>query len=264
MTVSLTLGAVILVSNFGTHWHDASADIISPYRAFSREKLSARLGVNVGLLSVNVTLTSNTHPPRHEDINYNERFYWIDAEEMKHELRKGLAKGLPFPILTVAEYLSQDQEGFCWGRRYRLAGYHASILLWGAFCSWLIMNVLLCAVPRYGIYMMQLTGMMLLATDAVYAILLPQKPLEIPFEGGRLAFAYGWCFWWVLGGGVLAVSVGTAITMVNIWFPNKFSTILEIDYDTPYRYFVHNDIISIEDNSSLVKESVSPKSSIER
>lgn len=41
--------------------------------------------------------------------------------------------------------------------------------------------------------------------------------------------------------GVTAVLVGAAVTIVDTLFPNKFSTILEVDYDTPYRYFVGND-----------------------
>ncbi len=41
-----------------------------------------------------------------------------------------LRKGLPYPILTVAEYLSLDEEGFCWGRIYRSAGYFSGICLW--------------------------------------------------------------------------------------------------------------------------------------
>lgn len=160
---------------------------------------------------------------------------------MKVEHKKALAKGLPFPILTIAEYLSQDGEGFCWGRRYRLSGYFASILLWAAFCSWLLMNVLLCAVPRYGIYCMQLTGMLMLSTNAIYAILLPKKPLMIPFESQVLVFEYGWCFWVVLMAGGIAVVVGAIVSIIDTLCPNKFSTILEIDYDTPYRYFVGND-----------------------
>lgn len=157
---------------------------------------------------------------------------------MKIEHKKALAKGLPFPILTVAEYLSQDGEGFCWGRRYRLAGYYASIILWASFCTWILMNVLLCAVPKYGVYCMELTGILMLTTNAVYAILLPKKPLIIPFENQILIFKYGWCFWVVLAGGLLAVIVGSIVTIIDAIFPNKFSTILEIDYDTPYRYFV--------------------------
>ena len=43
-----------------------------------------------------------------------------------------LHKGLPYPILTVAEYLAWNEEGFGWGRTYRYAGYFSSIALWYA------------------------------------------------------------------------------------------------------------------------------------
>lgn len=180
---------------------------------------------------------------------------------MRLEHKKALAKGLPFPILTIAEYLSQDEEGFCWGRRYRLSGYFASITLWAAFCSWILMNVFLCAVPRYGVYSMQVTGILMLLTDAIYALLLPGKPLVIPFENQILTFTYGWCFWAVLFGGLIAVAVGAMVLIFDILFPNKFSTILEIDYDTPYRYFVGNDAHLFGHTGGCPHEQASPMSS---
>ncbi|KAG8223938.1 hypothetical protein J437_LFUL003746 [Ladona fulva] len=64
-----------------------------------------------------------------EDIDFNERFRWSGAGEMQECQRAALVRGLPFPILTVTEYLSADQEGFNWGRMYRSAGYYASITL---------------------------------------------------------------------------------------------------------------------------------------
>ena len=175
------------------------------------------------------------------DRNTNTNHTMSVALEMKSEHKKALAKGLPFPILTIAEYLSQDEEGFCWGRRYRLSGHYASVCLWAAFCSWLLMNIFLCAVPRYGVYSMQATGLLMLMTDAVYSLLLPLKPLTIPFENQVLTFTFGWNFWIVLFAGLLAVTVGAIVLMIDTMFPHKFSTILEIDYDTPYRYFVGND-----------------------
>ncbi|GIY13234.1 dual oxidase maturation factor 1 [Caerostris extrusa] len=54
----------------------------------------------------------------------------LGTTEMKQEYRDALVKGLPFPLLTIAEYFTQELEGFCWGRRYRLAGYYSYILLW--------------------------------------------------------------------------------------------------------------------------------------
>ena len=63
-------------------------------------------------------------------IDYNERFSWSGPTDMAEEYSRSLSKGLPFPILTVAEYLSLDDEGFGWGRIYRKAGYFSAITLW--------------------------------------------------------------------------------------------------------------------------------------
>ncbi|GFS38216.1 dual oxidase maturation factor 1 [Trichonephila inaurata madagascariensis] len=109
VTTSLIVGATILLANYGTDWHVSEASISTPYRAFSREKLFADISVRIGLNSVNVTL---------------------QATQLKMEFRDALIKGLPFPILTIAEYLSQNMEGFSWGGKYRKAGYYTSIMLW--------------------------------------------------------------------------------------------------------------------------------------
>lgn len=112
----------------------AQSTIVAPYRAFSREKLPARIGAHIGLMHINITLTAlplgNWTPP---DIDFNERFSWNQANDMGNSYRDALQRGLPYPILTVAEYFSLGQEGFAWGGQYRAAGYYASILLW--YCS---------------------------------------------------------------------------------------------------------------------------------
>uniref|UniRef100_T1JS80 Dual oxidase maturation factor 1 n=1 Tax=Tetranychus urticae TaxID=32264 RepID=T1JS80_TETUR len=242
VSLSLFIGCTITVAHCGSSWHIAEASISSPYRAFSKQKIFADVGVYIGLQSVNITLKAKaTHHKRAEEIDYNERFYWIEATGMKQEYQNALAKGLPFPILTILEYLSKADEGFCWGKKYRLAGHYGSTLLTMSFCLWIFMIVLLCAVPRYGIYALQSTGALMLLTNALYSVLLPANPLRIPFEGGVLSFSYGWSYWLVLGAGSSALAVGTILAIIDILFPNKFSTILEVDYDTPYRYFVGND-----------------------
>ncbi|XP_076328179.1 dual oxidase maturation factor 1-like isoform X2 [Tachypleus tridentatus] len=238
VTVSLFVGAVILISNHGSDWHVAQATVSSLHRTFSKDKINAELGVHIGLNGVNITLQTASLTKAQEGVNYNERFDWIGATEIREGYREALVKGLPLPILTIAEYLSQDLEGFCWGRRYRMAGYYSYILLWTAFALWLLMDILLCTVPRYGAFCLQLTGAAMLVTNAIYALLLPRKPLVIPFEDGTLTFEYGWCFWLVLGTGCIALLTGLVVVIVDILYPNTFITILEVDYDTPYRYFV--------------------------
>ena len=63
-------------------------------------------------------------------IDYNERFNWKKPDDMEHAYELALHKGLPYPILTVAEYFAWDEEGFSWGRTYRAAGYYSCISLW--------------------------------------------------------------------------------------------------------------------------------------
>lgn len=137
------------------------------------------------------------------DINYNERFYWIEPKQMSQEYNKALQRGLPYPILTVIDYLSQDEAGFSWARKYRQAGYYSYITLWLSFSIWLLMMILHCAAPLYGVYAMQLLGLNLLLTNIIYALLVPsgQQKLVIPYEGQSLNLTFGWSFWLVLIGG---------------------------------------------------------------
>ncbi|XP_017859116.1 PREDICTED: dual oxidase maturation factor 1 [Drosophila arizonae] len=235
VTLSLFVGLVILITRLGSAWHVAHATIIAPYKAFSREKLPARIGTHIGLMHVNVTLTAipigNWTQP---DIDYNERFSWEGANDMSANYHLALQRGLPFPILTVAEYFSLGREGFSWGGQYRAAGYFASIMLWASLASWLLMNLLLLAVPRYGAYLKALTGALLVCTAVGYHCLLPQRPLCIFLEGGRLEFHFGWCFWLVLVAGILCFIAGVLISIIDLVWPHTFSTVLEVYYGTPY------------------------------
>ena len=120
----------VTVGQHGSAWHTAEVEISSAYRAFSKEKVMGTLGVNIGLNSVNVTLKALPLYNQSSDIDYNERFHWLGATQIREEYRAALHKGLPFPILTVGEYFTVDAEGFCWGRNYREAGYYTSIFLW--------------------------------------------------------------------------------------------------------------------------------------
>ena len=79
------------------------------------------------LFCFSLALPIHNHTP---DIDFNERFGWAQATDMEESYKKSLKRGLPYPILTIAEYFSLGQEGFSWGGQYRTAGYYASILLW--------------------------------------------------------------------------------------------------------------------------------------
>ena len=228
------MGTAILVGQHGSAWHVAEVEISSAYRAFSREKVMGTLGVHIGLNSVNVTLKAMPIYNQSSDIDYNERFHWVGATQMKEDYIAALQKGLPFPILTVGEYFTVDAEGFCWGRNYREAGYYTSIFLWMAFALWVLSNLLLIVVPRYGANLMTLTGVTLLFCNLIYYRLLPSRPLIIRLEQSTIEFSFGWSFWLVLVAGCLCVLMGGAVSIIDLIYPHKFSTILEVDFGTPF------------------------------
>lgn len=55
---------------------------------------------------------------------------YILAAEINQEFRAAQYKGLPYPILWVAEYFTFDGEGVRWGRNYRTAGWYTHIMEW--------------------------------------------------------------------------------------------------------------------------------------
>lgn len=235
--LSLFVGGTTLVGICGCGWHTAEATISSAYRSFSNEKIHGQVGVYIGLDHVNVTLMAmpQFYGNRSMDVAFNERFDFYRPDQLQEEFRKGLKKGLPFPILTVAEYMAVDDEGFCWGRNYRQAGYYCSFFLWVSFAMWLLMNIMLVVVPRYGAYLMSLTGATMLFADFIYFWLLPSRELKIPFENNVvLTFELGWCFWLVLTAGGLCLMIGVSISVIDLIYPHKFSIVLEMDYGTPF------------------------------
>ena len=63
-----------------------------------------------------------------------------------------------------------------------MAGYYTAVFLWASFVLWLIMNVLMVVVPRYGAYTMTLTGLTMLFSTGIYYWLLPDRQLRIHIE----------------------------------------------------------------------------------
>lgn len=63
-------------------------------------------------------------------VDYNEQFQWEEAGAIQEWYRAGLLRGLPYPVLSVAEHFAAEHEGFEWGAKYRAAGYTTTTLLW--------------------------------------------------------------------------------------------------------------------------------------
>jgi hypothetical protein len=75
--------------------------VSTAYRAFSKEKVMADLGINIGLNAVNVSLRALPVHNQSSSIDYNERFYWIGSSQMKHEYHNALVKVRILEIFLV-------------------------------------------------------------------------------------------------------------------------------------------------------------------
>merc|ERR1712025_1389479 len=82
--------------------------------------------------------------------------------------------------------------------------------------------------------MVTLTGFTLLFCNFLYFKLLPPRPLLIRLEQSVLTFSFGWSFWLVMVAGCLCVLMGGAVSIIDLVYPHKFSTILEVDFGTPF------------------------------
>jgi len=69
-----------------------------------------------------------------------------------------LQRGLPDPILTLAEYFGSDGYGFQWGPSYTIAGDRAKIALQFALAILILSTVLMAVIPFYGLVVFPLVG----------------------------------------------------------------------------------------------------------
>jgi len=161
VSVAIFVGAVILVSSYGYCWYCDSQCVRTQYKAYvypanAPQEIEARVGLFIGLRALNITLREMSvvdclgsaeedhyvRPFEGEIINYNDRYWWSDpwaqgrlgfgrfAGELNREFRASQFRGVPYPILWIAEYFTLDGEQIRWGRKYRVAGWNTQFLLW--------------------------------------------------------------------------------------------------------------------------------------
>eukprot|EP00057_Strongylocentrotus_purpuratus_P011852 XP_011666326.1 PREDICTED: dual oxidase maturation factor 1 [Strongylocentrotus purpuratus] len=238
ITISLFIGASIMLSNFGQSWEVSFIrNVTTAYRTGRSGEIQADIGVKIGLRAVNITLKGipedqdGDSAASGERVNYNERFHFEGlqgrngfgrfAGRINREFREAQYRGLPYPILWVAEYFVLDGEDIRWGRSYRLAGFYAALLIWLSFPLWLITNILLMigALPN-AFFMLSLTGGCMLGANVLYASIRYGSYLSIPFSAHHiLDFSYGWSFYLCLVGGLVAVILAIVCHVLRLFFP---------------------------------------------
>ncbi|XP_016067381.1 PREDICTED: dual oxidase maturation factor 1 [Miniopterus natalensis] len=229
VVTSLFIGAVILAVNFSSEWSVAQVSTNTSYKAFSSQWISADVGLQVGLGGVNITLTGTPVQQLNETINYNEEFTWRLGKNYAEEYSRALEKGLPDPVLYLAEKFTQTSPCGLHDQ-YRLAGHYTSAILWVAFLCWLLANVMLSMpVLVYGCYMLLATGIFQLLGLLFFSMatsLTPPCPLRL--GTAALHFHHGPAFWITLTTGLLCVLLGLAMVVAHRMQPHRLKAFFNL------------------------------------
>ncbi|XP_060030565.1 dual oxidase maturation factor 1 isoform X3 [Erinaceus europaeus] len=222
VVTSLFIGAVILAVNFCSEWSVGQVSTNMTYKAFSSKRISADVGLQVGLGGVNITLIGTPVRQLNETIYYNEAFTWRLGQSYAEEYAKALEKGLPDPVLYLAEKFTPDSPCGLHGQ-YRLAGHYTSAILWVAFICWLLANVMLSMpVLVYGGHMLLATGLFQLLALFFFSMatsLTPPCPLHLGTE--TLHTHCGPAFWVTLATGLMCVLLGLAMAVAHRTQPHR-------------------------------------------
>ncbi|XP_062605745.1 dual oxidase maturation factor 1-like isoform X1 [Saccostrea cucullata] len=258
VTVTLFIGGVIMLTNFGYEWEVAEAkNVRTKYKAGSAGEITADIGVHMGLRGINVTLKAEgeNRGPFNETINYNEHFDWrweqgrlgfgIFAGRFNQEFRARQFRGTPFPIIWIAEYFIFDGEGVRWGRHYRQAGWYAHIMMWLALPLWVLTIILFFILLKYGAYFLMLTGGVMVIANIIWATLRNPFELLIPFSAEhKLEFHFGASFYLNLFTGLLCIILGAVIWFLDLRFPELITNFFGVD--------------PLQDDNFIQEDSLSP------
>ncbi|CAD6188403.1 unnamed protein product [Caenorhabditis auriculariae] len=246
-TLFIFVGCTIALSFFYPAWAGGSQRIYAQFRAHSNERALAGIGVEIGLQKVNVTLkvekrihsSDYKHSVEATNLYYNEGFDITGVSSMSEALRAALYHGLPYPILTVLEYFSLNQDAFDWGRHYRVAGYYTHAALCFALSCWVLSFVLLLLVPHHFDKGVLATGFSCLVACLLYLLMSPCE-LRIAFTGEHhervdLTVTFSWCFYLVFAVGLLCVGSGMALLLMQHYKVYTLSTFLDATIDDDVR-----------------------------
>ncbi|XP_029992825.1 dual oxidase maturation factor 1 [Sphaeramia orbicularis] len=227
--ISLFIGVVIVALNFTNDWAEARMTANATYKSFSNVVVNAEIGLHVGLYGINVTLKGNPVVQFNETIDYNEMFSW--QEPMEEEYEEALEKGLPNPILYIAEKFTLASPcGLIY--QYRYSGRYASATLWTAFCCWLLANILFSMpVILYAGYMMMATSAFIFFSMASFSTIMNVP--QCVFSIGTKSFVteYSHSFWLALATGVLCAIIGILVVLFYVLVPEKIKEAFSVGVD---------------------------------
>ncbi|XP_032302724.1 dual oxidase maturation factor 1-like isoform X2 [Coturnix japonica] len=223
------LSLIFTAMQFTRDWESGWVTANTSYKSFSHVMVNADIGLHIGLAGVNITLVGNPVNQVNETINYNEHFAWSFDADYDHSYSEGLEKGLPSPILYVAEKFTTHSPCNV-HRQYRISSCYASIMLWMALCTWLI-SILLFSMPvlLYGGYMLLLTAVLMLFSLLFFITVrnIPKCPIQ--FGPASLKTDYGKSFWLTFTTGLLCLLLGLGVIVLNSVHPQKLKLVFNLD-----------------------------------
>uniref|UniRef100_A0A8C3VXV9 Dual oxidase maturation factor 1 n=1 Tax=Catagonus wagneri TaxID=51154 RepID=A0A8C3VXV9_9CETA len=173
-------------------------------------------------LFIGAVILGNPVQQLNETIDYNEEFTWHLGANYAEEYAQALEKGLPDPVLYLAEKFTQNSPCGLHGQ-YRLAGHYTSATLWVAFLCWLLANVMLSMpVLIYGGHMLLATGIFQLLGLLFFFMatsLTPPCPLHL--GTAMLRTHHGPAFWITLTTGLLCVLLGLGLVVAHRMQPHR-------------------------------------------
>ncbi|XP_032846040.2 dual oxidase maturation factor 2 isoform X2 [Tyto alba] len=253
--LSLVVGVVIVAVQFTGDWETGWAKANTSYKSFSHALVNADIGLHVGLAGVNVTLVGNPVNQLNETIDYNEHFTWSFGADYDHSYSDGLERGLPSPILYVAEkFTTQSPCGV--HRQYRISSHYASATLWVAFCTWLIANMLFSMpVLVYGGYMLLVTGAFLIFSLLSFSTVRNSPMCPIQFGIATLRTGYGGSFWLTLAIGLLCFVAGITVVALHYFSLDLLKTFFDLREDKAEEY---QEMTKVYINPHFVNKGLSP------
>uniref|UniRef100_UPI00358FBEC9 dual oxidase maturation factor 2 n=1 Tax=Myxine glutinosa TaxID=7769 RepID=UPI00358FBEC9 len=229
ITLSLFIGLVIIDTNFRYDWETGSMETEINYRAAERRTIRAHVGMIVSFTGINVTLRGLPINQLNETINYNEHFSW-HPKGIEADLHDGLERGLPTPILHLAEIFTLN--GACTNiRLYMLATYYASILMWVAFTLWVFTNGLFMILPHYGAYGLLLTGTFMSLAVISFGTTISDPICQIQLNNQPLMMELGSSFWLTLITALLCYFLGIMVWILHHKYPSKLKEIFDLEKD---------------------------------
>uniref|UniRef100_A0A8C6MYY8 Dual oxidase maturation factor 1 n=1 Tax=Mus spicilegus TaxID=10103 RepID=A0A8C6MYY8_MUSSI len=169
-----------------------------------------------------------------ETINYNEAFAWRLGRSYAEEYAKALEKGLPDPVLYLAEKFTPRSPCGLYNQ-YRLAGHYASAMLWVAFLCWLLANVMLSMpVLVYGGHMLLATGLFQLLALFFFSMTTSLiSPCPLRLGTAVLHTHHGPAFWITLATGLLCILLGLVMAVAHRMRPHRLKAFFNQSSEDP-------------------------------